>query len=82
MRSVTLRYSNHRRELVGEHAAGLALGPARGRARPQRQPRQRRRAAWQLRSTGVTFRSTSDSEIIAALLSTIPPSAIEDAVAT
>ena len=36
---------DHRRELVGEHAAGLARRPARGRARPQRQPRQRRRAA-------------------------------------
>jgi amidophosphoribosyltransferase len=35
----------------------------------------------ELRSAGVTFRSTSDSEIIAALLSTHPAEALEDAVA-
>ncbi len=35
----------------------------------------------ELRSEGVTFRSTSDSEIIAALLSTHPAELIEDAVA-
>jgi len=35
----------------------------------------------ELRSAGVTFRSTSDSEIIAALLSTHPAERIEDAVA-
>jgi amidophosphoribosyltransferase len=35
----------------------------------------------ELRSQGVTFRSTSDSEIIAALLSTHPAEHIEDAVA-
>jgi amidophosphoribosyltransferase len=35
----------------------------------------------ELRSEGVTFRSTSDSEIIAALLSTHPAERIEDAVA-
>jgi amidophosphoribosyltransferase len=35
----------------------------------------------ELREAGVTFRSTSDSEIIAALLSTHPADAIEDAVA-
>ncbi len=35
----------------------------------------------ELRSEGVTFRSTSDSEIIAALLSTHPAEHIEDAVA-
>ena len=34
-----------------------------------------------LRESGVTFRSTSDSEIIAALLSTHPADSIEDAVA-
>ncbi len=34
-----------------------------------------------LREAGVTFRSTSDSEIIAALLSTHPADSIEDAVA-
>jgi amidophosphoribosyltransferase len=35
----------------------------------------------ELRDTGVAFRSTSDSEVIAALLSTHPAEAIEDAVA-
>jgi amidophosphoribosyltransferase len=35
----------------------------------------------ELREAGVTFRSTSDSEIIAALLSTHPAERIEDAVA-
>src|SRR4051812_18374764 len=35
----------------------------------------------ELRGAGVTFRSTSDSEIIAALLSTHPAERIEDAVA-
>jgi len=35
----------------------------------------------ELRATGVTFRSTSDSEIIAAMLSTHPAERIEDAVA-
>ena len=35
----------------------------------------------ELRERGVTFRSTSDSEIIAALLSTHPAETIEDAVA-
>ena len=35
----------------------------------------------ELRAEGVTFRSTSDSEIIAALLSTHPAERIEDAVA-
>ena len=35
----------------------------------------------ELRERGVTFRSTSDSEIIAALLSTHPADRIEDAVA-
>jgi amidophosphoribosyltransferase len=35
----------------------------------------------ELRESGVTFRSTSDSEVIAALLSTHPAERIEDAVA-
>ncbi|MBA3300369.1 MAG: amidophosphoribosyltransferase, partial [Thermoleophilaceae bacterium] len=35
----------------------------------------------ELRATGVSFRSTSDSEIIAALLSTHPAKRVEDAVA-
>ena len=40
-----VRYSHDRRELVGELPAGLSRRPPRGRARPQRQPRQRGRAA-------------------------------------
>ena len=67
---------------VGERAAGVALGPPPGGARPQRQPDQRGRAARRAAaSSGVQFRGTSDSEIIAALLSTHEADRIEDAVA-
>ena len=54
---------------------------ARARAGPQRQPDQRGRAARRAARQGVEFSSTSDSEIIAALLATHPAERIEDAVA-
>ena len=63
---------DHRLVGVGERPADLALRPAPGGARAQRQPDQRRRAARRAARAGVTFRRTSDSEIIAALLSTHP----------
>ena len=74
---------DHRRRLLGERAAGLARRRPRGGARPQRQPDQRGRALGaSCASAGSSFRGTSDSEIIAALLSSHRPSKrIEDAVA-
>ena len=67
---------DHRLERVGELAARPPLGgrrrqPPRDRARPQRQPRSTPSSCTpSCASTGVGFRSTSDSEIIAALLAT------------
>ena len=77
-----VRYSTTGVERLGERAAGPPLGPPRARARPQRQPDQRASSCTSsCASTGSRFRSTSDSEIIAALLSTHEADAIEDAVA-
>ena len=78
---------DHRLQRLGELPAGAALRghrrlAARGRARAQRQPDQRRGAAGaSCSSAGVTFSSTSDSEIIAALIATHPAESIEDAIA-
>ena len=54
---------------VGERAAARPARPRpHGRARPQRQPRQRRRAAGRAARGGVALGTTSDSELIAALI--------------
>ena len=77
-----VRYSTTGSSRVGERPARVALGPPPGGARAQRQPDQRGRAALgAARAQGVQFRGTSDSEIIAALLSTHEADRIEDAVA-
>ena len=68
-----VRYSTTGLGRVGEHAAGLPLRPPPARARAQRQPRQRGRAARRAaRARASRFSSTSDSEIIAALLADAP----------
>ena len=54
---------------LGERPARLARRRARARARPQRQPDQRGRAPRRAADEGLELRGTSDSEIIAALLS-------------
>ena len=72
---------DHRRRLLGERAAGLARRRPRAGARPQRQPDQRGRALGRAEARrGIDFRGTSDSEIIAALLSSHDGKLIEDAV--
>ncbi len=58
-----------------------ARGPPRDRAGPQRQPHQRRRAAQRAARAGRHVLSTSDSEIIAALIATHPAERVEDAIA-
>ena len=78
---------DHGLQRVGELAARasqrrLRRQPPRARAGPQRQPHQRRRAPQpSCARRACTFTSTSDSEIIAALLATHPAEKIEDAVA-
>ena len=63
-------------------AARARSGNRGARAGPQRQPDQRRRAARaSCASRASQFSSTSDSEIIAALLATHPAERLEDAVA-
>ena len=78
---------DHRLQRLGELAAGAALRghqrlPPRGRARAQRQPHQRASSCTtSCSSAGVTFSSTSDSEIIAAMIATHPAELVEDAIA-
>ena len=66
---------------AGPAVGGLGCQPAGGGAGPQRQLDQRGRAARRADGEGVTFRSTSDSEIIAAAIATHDAARIEDAVA-
>ena len=72
---------HHRLLGVGERPADRPRRSPHAGARPQRQPDQRRRAARRAARPRRPFRSTSDSEIIAALLATHPAERIEDAVA-